>query len=232
MLLHSRTYLRDELLDHLLKREGEGYVSMGTSIAQAKELTLCLVKAQRAKWARAQGALVVREVLDDLAKTKILLGVAFGQLVNPVEKRVEIGLRGGEVVSGRIDYLPGGIPSEIKVTWAKPKDAADVDPQYLEQLASYAIAEKVQLGRLYVLYAGGWKPELRCYAAEFSHDELISWYDELERRAYAINSTEPISPVGTHYGWECGRCPHSPDNGGDCTGTRENGKTVGFFTPR
>ena len=232
MRLQRQADISEELLDHLLKREGEAYVSRGTSIAQVKELTLCLVKAQRAKLAKANGEQVTREPLDVVAKTKILLGVAFSQLVNSVEKRVEIPLRGGEVVSGKIDYLPDGIPAEIKVTWAKPKEAVDVDPQYLEQLASYAVAEGVSDGRLYVLYAGGWQPTLRCYAATFAHDDLLSWRVELERRAYVINSVAPISPIGNHYGWECGRCPHSPGNGGDCTGTRENGKTVGFFTPR
>jgi hypothetical protein len=139
--------------------------------------------------------------------------------------------------------LPAGLvrpPGEIKTTRYSAEKVPDRDiPHYIEQLATYCLARKIDVGRLYVAHINGsygrsgMKPVLRCYEFAFTEDELRAWGDHLAWRAYQITQGDgkggPPDHGDTHYKWECGHCPYNKAAGGPCYAPP--GLTTGFFVP-
>lgn len=161
----------------------------------------------------------------------MLLGTAWGNLLNPEpERRIEIETEAGPV-SGRVDLdlmIDGRpVPMELKLTnYSQKKPLSDMG-QYVEQLAGYVIATPESLGQglLGILHLG--MPQtFRVWDLQWASEELGAFEKELGRRALVV--TGPTLPsIGDHYTWECRYCDYHEKRGGPCPGGK--GKVVGFF---
>src|SRR3990167_4441299 len=123
------------------ERDRAGYASVGNAVASAKELTLCLIAGWLRRQARKEGLVTAPQERDDTGYLQPLIGTAVERILfeNPGQ-RVELSTPLG-IVSCRIDSDgPDGEPIECKVTWASSnKDLLD-NGQYIEQIASCALA--------------------------------------------------------------------------------------------
>jgi PD-(D/E)XK nuclease superfamily len=233
------TELAADLVTRTWDRNQAAYVSAGTAVASVKELTLCLRRAWRLR--QQPNPTPFGEDLEVRTRLKILLGVALGHELNPMEQRLTIDTPVGEI-SGRADLLEDAdgviVPGEIKLTWAS-LDRMGISPQYLEQLASYVLALQDGAlvpngppsdragapGRLYLFEVV--RPRLTCLEITFTADELAAWQAELTARAATVSQER--EPSEAHrYGWECHDCPEHSRRGGTCT-PRLPPRDEGFF---
>lgn len=214
--------------------------SVGNAVASIKELTLCLRAAwykRRDKEAAAQ-ALGIEPVEFESefpvsALTRMHIGTAWGDLLNPeAERRIEIDTIHG-IISGRVDLdLKEDewktIPVELKATYYSPKKTLAEMGQYVEQLAGYALATPECGGHamLGVLHLGA-PPLFRVFDINFEDHELDAWEAELTRRVGVVIAPEVLPSLADHYDWECRYCNYFEKNGGPCPGSK--GKTRGFF---
>lgn len=236
MRVEERDDIAQQLLvetNHRLRKE---HVSVGNAAASVKELTLCLT----ALWLKKHKQFPEKDWdSDSVGLVKVLLGTAFGDLLNPhTEERIEIETAAG-ILSGRIDLpdrtgqtidLGNGtvfdfgepIPSEVKLTWKSPRKTIEELGQYTEQLAAYVLAKGVRRGRLYVMHimsydkSGPPNPKFRCFDIEFSDKEMEDWKKELERRALIALDKERPSPGKYNWDWEKNWCEANITNGGTC----------------
>lgn len=214
--------------------------SVGNAVASIKELTLCL----RAAWYKRRDQEHAAQILgiepadferefDVNALTRMHIGTAWGDLLNPeTERRIEIETPHG-IISGRVDldlkedeYKT--IPVELKATYYSQKKPLYEMGQYVEQLAGYALATPECGGHsmLGVLHLGA-PPLFRVFDIHFAPDELQAWESELTRRVEVVIAPDVIPSVADHYDWECRYCQYYEKNGGPCPGGK--GKQRGFF---
>lgn len=225
MQVTPRPDLAAALLQELLDRSDADYVSAGTAVCSIKELTFCLRAAWYGKHGHSDGALA--DTWDQGTRLKVSLGSAFGRLVNPTERRVELDSAAG-LISGRVDRDEYDsdvvneegttwrdahyVPVEIKLTWSYKKDPPWASDQYVEQLKGYVIATGGTIGRLVVVRAG--KPTIEYFEFEWTTQELEQFAAVLEGRALIV--TGDALPHGPRFDWECKGCRFSHTHGGPC----------------
>ncbi len=144
----------------------------------------------------------------------------------PVTLRLPAG-----VVHGKVDLLDP--LTEIKTTRSNDlKQPAYGMPQYIEQLAAYALATGNMGGSVVVWYIFAMPPVLRVWDIQFTPEELQDFAVELDYRLHAISQSDIIPPLGEHRRGECKSCPYLKKGcAGDSDGGRENFFNQSNYTP-
>ena len=199
------------------------------------DLTSCLRKS----WLRMQSG-ASPDIADTASLGQLLtflVGHGYHALLEEGQTEVKtiLYLPTGQVHC-TIDYIPpdSTYPHEVKSTrYSSEKPLEDMG-QYLDQLAVYCIARRVNQGGLIVLhlngdYKGSRSPVLRVWDIAFTDDELLRYQDELGYRLQILQSPD-VPAIGNHYTWECDYCPFGPKVGDNrCPGGK--GRSTSFFVP-